>query len=191
MEKTMAKNTKIQKTIRMIRNGATWCEVEKELRVTRTYLQKLLRTEYYKNETCYNNLLKKARENQKNKNANFVIVTETGALFEGFDIPKGVKVIVPEFCKKEVTKYAARNGRNAKKMVNDPRIIWVPNKHDGKLNIEPDKGLFKYRSINIVSLACKLLAEGNTVRCVTTSREIWELAGMQKVNPPTLQIVKL
>lgn len=191
MEKTMAKKTKMTKTVRMINNGATWHEVESELGVSRAYLQKLLRTEYYKVSTCYNNLLAKARENEKKKLAKTVIVAETGALFAGFDIPKGVKVVVPEFCKGEIKKFAAKNGRNAYKMINDSNITWVPSKHDGKLIVKVEKDLFKFRSINVVSLACKFLGEGYTVKCVTTSREIFELAGLQKVNPPAFQIVKI
>ena len=131
MKKTMAKNTKILKTIRMInKEGATWEEVEKEIGCTRVYLQKLLRTEYYKVEACYNNLLTRARENAKKKKAKQIIVAETGALFTGFDMPKGITIVVPEFCKKEVTKFAFRNGRNAQKMINNPSITWVPSKHD-------------------------------------------------------------
>ena len=184
MEKTMAK------TVAMINNGATWAEVEEALDFTRTYLQKLLRENYYKTAAGYNNLLARARANAKKKLEKTIIVAETGSLFVGFDIPRGVQVMVPCMCKKEIFKYAARNGKNAQKLVNNPNITWVPREPE-RLNVRVEKGLFKPRAIAIVSLTCKLLNEGYTVKCITTSRDVFELAGMQKVNPPKLQIVKL
>lgn len=190
MEKTMAKKTRLLKTVNMINTGSTWSEVEQEFKVTRAYLQKLLRDDYYKTETGYNNLLARARQNEKEKRSKTVIVSETGALFRGFDIPRGVKVMIPRFCKKEVWKHAFHNGVKAQDVINNPKFTWVQREQEF-LNVRAEKGSFKPRTVGIVALCCRLIKEGFAVRCITTSREISELAKLQNLSEKSLEIIKL
>jgi len=204
MERTLSKKTKMVKTIRMINNGATWNEVESELGIGRTYIQRLLQKDYYKSAARYNNLLAKARENAKIKAKaamlvraktevknvkEHVVVTETGALLKFYE-PTGVKTYVPEFCQHEIRRLAAQNGRNAEKLIADKRLTWVPREKEN-IKVRFPKGLFKPRTIGIVALVCKLLDEGFEVELVTSSREVFELAGLQGVDAPELTIVKI
>lgn len=184
MSKSMGNNTRIQKTITMIRKGATWEQVEEKLGCTRAYLQKLLRTSYYKTDKRYNNLLALARKNaaeaKRKEKENTVIVAETGALLRSFVPDEKSPAFVPAFCKKEISKNAEKEGADATSILENPNITWTP-KIKERLECLPWKTV-KPRIIGIIALCCDMARDGKKVKLYTGSRMIADLAIKQKLS---------
>lgn len=191
MNKSINISTRNEKVKAMIRSGATWEDIEKEFGVTRAWIQICLK-ESYTNQTAYNNLLAKARENQAARDKNTVIVTETGALLNYFEQvikPRQQNAVcAPAFCKKEILRIGNVSEDSKKKVLSSKRITWVERAEREQLVVKPkpDEPV-KPRVYGIVALCCSLSKEGKKVLLKTNSRQIAALAEAQGLG---IKIVK-
>lgn len=216
-EKSMSNETRANKAIAIINAGGTWKDVELAVKVSKSRIQTILREHYSASgggkSPWYKKLLKKARENEKAREAEKVqaqvegqqedvtgfpkevVVVETGYLLDtraAGVLNESLDVYIPFFCINELEKLT-NSYATAEEILtlfwSTQRIISINLRGREELYEEPNYPV-KDRSKGVIALCVELDSLGYRVRLMTNSREIEDLAHLQGCDIDVVRLKK-